>query len=153
MHSKSKIGLHTTYIIPLENSSLPWTLFAYSRWVTCSLHPWDVLKWGTRCPQMRTDGWSLLSVMSDWQRGVDWLLVEYCRCRLRLDLRWCRWRVGAKGLRLAWPPRSGDTSRLGLMDPVTGRDQVRAAWWQEKQDEVVYGFLVEPQNQDGAGVG
>jgi hypothetical protein len=23
------------------------------------------------------------------------------------------------------------------MDPVTERDQVRAAWWQEKQDEVV----------------
>jgi hypothetical protein len=34
--------------------------------------------------------WSLLAVMSDWQRGVDWLLAEYCRCRLRLDLRWCR---------------------------------------------------------------
>jgi hypothetical protein len=32
------------------------------------------------------------------------------------------------------------------MDPVVERDQVRAAWWQEKEDEVVYGFLVEPQN-------
>jgi hypothetical protein len=28
---------------------------------------------------------------------------------------------------------------------------VRAAWWQEKQDEVGYGFLVEPQNQGRAG--
>jgi hypothetical protein len=52
-----------------------------------------------------------------------------------------------------WPPRSGETSRLGSMDPVARRDQVRAAWWQEKQDEVGYGFLVEPQNQGGAGAG
>jgi hypothetical protein len=35
------------------------------------------------------------------------------------------------------PPRSGETSRLGSMDPVAEWDQVRAAWWQEKQDEVV----------------
>jgi hypothetical protein len=42
-----------------------------------------------------------------------------------------------KGLSLAGPLRSGDTSRLSSMDPVTERDQVRAAWWQEKQDEVV----------------
>jgi hypothetical protein len=28
---------------------------------------------------------------------------------------------------------------------------VRAAWWQEQQDEVVDGFLVEPQNQGRAG--
>jgi hypothetical protein len=28
---------------------------------------------------------------------------------------------------------------------------VRAAWWREQQDEVVDGFLVEPQNQDRAG--
>jgi hypothetical protein len=45
--------------------------------------------------------------------------------------------VGAKGLSLIGPQRSGETSRLGLMDPVTERDQVRAAWWQEKQDKVV----------------
>jgi hypothetical protein len=24
------------------------------------------------------------------------------------------------------------------MDPLAERDQVRAAWWQEKQDDVVY---------------
>jgi hypothetical protein len=36
-----------------------------------------------------------------------------------------------------WPPRCGETSRLGSMDPVAERDQVRAAWWQEKQDKVV----------------
>jgi hypothetical protein len=28
---------------------------------------------------------------------------------------------------------------------------VRAAWWQEQQDEVMDGFLVEPQNQGRAG--
>jgi hypothetical protein len=39
------------------------------------------------------------------------------------------------------------------MDPVAGRDQVRVAWWQEKQDEVGYDFLVEHQNQGGARVG
>jgi hypothetical protein len=33
--------------------------------------------WGPEHP--RTGGWSLLAVMSDWQRGVDWLLAEYCR--------------------------------------------------------------------------
>jgi hypothetical protein len=38
--------------------------------------------------------------MSDWQRGVDWLLAEYCRCRLWLDLHWCSWRAGVKGLSL-----------------------------------------------------
>jgi hypothetical protein len=28
---------------------------------------------------------------------------------------------------------------------------VRAAWWEEQRDEVVDGFLVEPQNQGRAG--
>jgi hypothetical protein len=28
---------------------------------------------------------------------------------------------------------------------------VRAAWWQERQDEVMDGFLVDPQNQGRAG--
>jgi hypothetical protein len=28
---------------------------------------------------------------------------------------------------------------------------VRAAWWQEQRDEVVGGFLIEPQNQGRAG--
>jgi hypothetical protein len=36
-----------------------------------------------------------------------------------------------------WGLRGGETSRLGSMDPVAKRDQVRAAWWQEMQDEVV----------------
>jgi hypothetical protein len=45
----------------------------------------------------RTGGWSLPGVMSDWQHGVDWLLAKYCRCSLRLDCCWCRWRTSAKG--------------------------------------------------------
>jgi hypothetical protein len=57
--------------------------------------------------RLSTGGCSLLAVMSDWQCGVDWFLDEYCRCRLRFVSRWCRWRVGAKGLCLAGPPRSG----------------------------------------------
>jgi hypothetical protein len=39
--------------------------------------------------------------MSDWQHGVDWLLAKYCRCRLRLDWWWCRWRTSTKG-RCRW---------------------------------------------------
>jgi hypothetical protein len=45
----------------------------------------------------RTGGWSLPSVMSDWQRCVDWFSAKYCSCRLRLDWCWCRWRTSAKG--------------------------------------------------------
>jgi hypothetical protein len=29
---------------------------------------------------------------------------------------------------------------------------VRAAWWKERQDEVMDGFLVEPQNQGRSGI-
>jgi hypothetical protein len=132
---------------------------------------WRERRWGPERP--RTGGWSLLAVMSDWQRGVDWLLVEYCRCRLRLDLRWCRWRASAEGLCLVGPPRSWETSRLGSSGASEERGQVRAAWWQEKKEKVVdrsrcrvaahdwvctrglrrfttkpLGYLVEPQNQD-----
>jgi hypothetical protein len=45
----------------------------------------------------RTGGWSLLGVMSDWQRCVDWFLANYCRYRFRLDWCWCRWRTSVKG--------------------------------------------------------
>jgi hypothetical protein len=38
--------------------------------------------------------------------------------RLRPELRWCRLRVGAKGLCLAGPPRSGETSKPDSRDPV-----------------------------------
>jgi hypothetical protein len=45
----------------------------------------------------RTGGWSLPGVMSDTQCCVDWFLAKYCRCRLRLDRCWCRWRTSKKG--------------------------------------------------------
>jgi hypothetical protein len=38
------------------------------------------------------------------------------------------------------------------MYPVVKQDEVRAAWWQEKQDKVMYSFLVEPQNQGRVGM-
>jgi hypothetical protein len=41
-------------------------------------------------------------------------------------------------------------SRLGSRDPVATHDQMWAAWWQEEQDEVVYGSFVEPPSQDRA---
>jgi hypothetical protein len=50
---------------------------------------------------LRTGGWSLPGVMSDSQCCVDWFLAKYCRCRLRLDSCWCRWRTSAKG-RCRW---------------------------------------------------
>jgi hypothetical protein len=90
--------------------------------------------WGPEHP--RTGVWSLLAVMSDWQHGVDWLLAMYCRCRLRLGLRWCReeWArkvYAMRGLR-------GVERQVGLTEGPGGqRGQVRAAWWQEKQDKVV----------------
>jgi hypothetical protein len=89
---------------PQHCETLVRCLFGQSRG-SCPL-PYDGPRWGPERP--RTGGWSLLAVMSDWQRDVDWLLAEYCRCRLRLDLRWCRRRVGPNGLCLAGPPRSGD---------------------------------------------
>jgi hypothetical protein len=48
---------------------------------------------------LRTGGWSLPVVMSDWQHCVDWFLAKYYRCRLRLDWCWCGWRKSAKGHR------------------------------------------------------
>jgi hypothetical protein len=49
----------------------------------------------------RTGGWSLPCVISDWQHCVELFLAKYCRCRLRLDSCWCRWRTSAKG-RCRW---------------------------------------------------
>jgi hypothetical protein len=95
-------------------------LFSLNRLLVCVVNALiKGVDWGSERP--RTGGWSLLAVMSDWQRGVDSLLAKYCRCRLQLDLCWCRWRVGMKGLCLAVPPRSGETSRLGSRDPVASR--------------------------------
>jgi hypothetical protein len=49
------------------------------------------------------------------------------------------------------PPSVEKTSRLRSRDPVASGVNVRAAWWHEQQNEVVDGFLVEPQNQGRAG--
>jgi hypothetical protein len=69
----------------------------------------------------RTGGWSLPSVMSDWQHCVDWLLAKYCSCRLRLDWCWCRWKTSVKGRLLVSPPGVEKTSRLGSRDPIASR--------------------------------
>jgi hypothetical protein len=107
--------------------------------------------WGPERP--RTGGWSLLVVMSDWQRGVDWLLAEYCRCRLRIGLHWCRWRVGAKGLCLVGAPRSGETSRPDSRDPVASRVKCgphggRKARWSHRS-ETVQGNGSQPESARG----
>jgi hypothetical protein len=49
------------------------------------------------------------------------------------------------------PPGVEKTSRLRSRDPVASGVKCGAAWWHEKQDEVMDGFLVEPQNQGRAG--
>jgi hypothetical protein len=52
---------------------------------------------------------------------------------------------------------AGEASRCGedklawFKGPGGQWSQVRAAWWQEQRDEVLDGFLVEPQNQGRAG--
>jgi hypothetical protein len=88
-----------------------WLLITYlsSLWISFFL---SLMNWWLLCCQcthqggdwgpehLRIGGWSLLGLMSDWQCGVYWLLAEYCRWRLRLDLCWCRWRAGTKGLSL-----------------------------------------------------
>jgi hypothetical protein len=47
--------------------------------------------------------------------------------------------------------RCGEDKSASFEGPGGQRGQVRAAWWHEQQDEVVNGFLVEPQNQGPAG--
>jgi hypothetical protein len=73
----------------------------------------------------RTGGWSLPSVMSDWQRCVDRFLAKYCRCRLRLDRCWCRWRTSAKG-RCRW----------GLQVWRRQVGFVRGTWWPAESSAV-----------------
>jgi hypothetical protein len=81
----------------------------------------------------RTGGWSLPCVISDWQCCVDWFLAKYCKCRLRLDWCWCRWRTSAKGHRrwvlqvwrrqvgLVWGTQRPAESNLGRMLAWTAR--------------------------------
>jgi hypothetical protein len=51
---------------------------------------------------------------------------------------------------LVWPPGVGKTSRLGSRDSVASGSSVDRMV-ARTADEVVYGFLVEPQNQGRAG--
>jgi hypothetical protein len=44
----------------------------------------------------------------------------------------------------------GEDKLAWFEGPGGQRGQVPAAWWQEQRDEVVDGFLVEPQNQGRA---
>jgi hypothetical protein len=46
--------------------------------------------------------------------------------------------------------RCGEDKYTSFEGPGGQWGQVRAAWWHEQQDEVVDGFLVEPQNQGRA---
>jgi hypothetical protein len=81
----------------------PFTMLSLRKWYLTSMCL--VLEWSTEFLRtmcgLRTGGWSLPGVMSDWQCCVDWFLAKYCRCRLRLDLCWCRWRTSTKG-RCRW---------------------------------------------------
>jgi hypothetical protein len=47
--------------------------------------------------------------------------------------------------------RCGEDKKASFEGPGGQQGQVRAAWWHEQQDEVMDGFLVEPQNQGRAG--
>jgi hypothetical protein len=47
--------------------------------------------------------------------------------------------------------KCGEDKQAWFEEPGGQRSQVRAAWWQEQRDEVMDGFLVEPQNQGRAG--
>jgi hypothetical protein len=58
----------------------------------CTHQGKDWGQWVVQGPVDVTSG-----VMSDWQRWVDWSLAKYCRCRLRLDSCWCKWRKSVKG--------------------------------------------------------
>jgi hypothetical protein len=47
--------------------------------------------------------------------------------------------------------RFGEEQQASFEGPGGQWSQVRGAWWQERQDEVMDGFLVEPQNQGRVG--
>jgi hypothetical protein len=47
--------------------------------------------------------------------------------------------------------RCGEDKYASFEGPGGQRGQVRAAWWHERQDEVMDSFLVEPENQGRAG--
>jgi hypothetical protein len=84
--------------------------------------------------------------MSDWTDS--WLSIAGAGCGLT--------RVGAseeqaRKVVAGEASRCGEDKKASFEGPGGQRGQVRAAWWHEQQDEVVDGFLVEPQNQGRAG--
>jgi hypothetical protein len=86
----------------------------------------------------RTGGWSLPGVMSDWQCCVDWFLVKYCKCRLRLDSCWCRWRTSAQGRcrwgLQVWRRQVGLVQGTGWsLGSSTGRMVARTVRWSRGQ--------------------
>jgi hypothetical protein len=87
-------------------------------------------------------------VIDNVERTYSWLSIGGAGCGLT--------RVGA-GEEQVRKVVAGEASRCGedklaWFEGLGGqRGQVRAAWWQERQDEVVDDFLVEPQNQGRAG--
>jgi hypothetical protein len=48
--------------------------------------------------------------------------------------------------------RCGEDKEASFEGSGGQRSQVRAAWWHEQQDEVMDGFMVEPQNQGEPGL-
>jgi hypothetical protein len=90
--------------------------------------------------------------MSDWQRGVD------CKCRLRLDWRWCRWITSTKGrcwwglqvwkrqVGLVWETRWPAESSAGPMVARTvGRSRGRFLGWASKPSRA--GITWEPSHE------
>jgi hypothetical protein len=47
--------------------------------------------------------------------------------------------------------RCGEDNQAWFEGPGGKRSQVQAAWWKQQRDEVMDGFLAEPQNQGRAG--
>jgi hypothetical protein len=78
----------------------------------------------------------------------SWLSIAGAGCGLTS--------VGA-GEELVRKVVAGEASRCGedklnsFEGPGVQWSQLRAAWWQEQQDEVMDGFSVEPQKQGRAG--
>jgi hypothetical protein len=77
---------------------------------------------------------------------VDWFLAKYCRCRLRLDWCWCRWRTSMKGHRRwvlqVWRRQVGFVRGTRWpMGSSAGRMVAWTARWSHGR------FLGEPQNQ------
>jgi hypothetical protein len=149
------------------------SFFLFAELVTCLCCQYTQQggDWGLERP--RTGGWSLLAVMSDWQRGVDWLLAEYCMCKLSLICvgageEWARKVYALWGLQgverqvgltrgTRWPAESSvghmvakKARRSRRSEPVQGSGSQTEVYTQGLQRFTTKpsSYLVEPQNQD-----